>query len=174
MAMNIYFVGFMGCGKSYWARTLSREVNMPAFDMDDIIEDLSSISLYDLFYEHGEEKFREIESQVVQDLARLNKGYLIACGGGTPCFNDNLQRMNEKGATIYLKASVDFLYKRLLKGRNTRPLIAMYDNVELRSFIEKTLTEREKFYNQATSIINIETITLPTFVQTIAQCLNKK
>jgi shikimate kinase len=172
--MNIYFIGFMGCGKSYWAKMLSREVNMPAFDMDSIIEDLSSESLYDLFYEQGEAYFRKIENQVVQDLARINKGYLIACGGGTPCFYDNMELMNEKGATIYFKASVEFLYQRLVKGRMHRPLIAMYDNIELRNFIETTLAEREQHYKLATATVNIETITLPTLLQTIAQCLNKK
>ncbi|MFM2386734.1 MAG: hypothetical protein RL660_1491 [Bacteroidota bacterium] len=172
--MNIYLVGFMGCGKSHWAKMLSREVNMPAFDMDNIIEDLSSESVYDLFYEKGEAYFREVEHQVVQDLARINKGYLIACGGGTPCFHDNMNLMNERGATIYLKASPEFLFNRLVKGRLNRPLIAMYDNVELRQFIEAELQEREAYYNQATSIINIEAITLPIFVQTISKCLNRR
>jgi shikimate kinase len=172
--MNIYFVGFMGCGKSYWAKMLSREVNMPAFDMDSIIEDLSSESLYDLFYERGEHYFREIEHQVVQDLARLNRGYLIACGGGTPCFYNNMDLMNATGATIYLKASTEFLYQRLVKGRAHRPLISMYDNVELRAFIETTLSQREEKYAKATATVNIESVTLPTLLQTIAQCINRK
>jgi shikimate kinase len=171
--MNIYFIGFMGCGKSTWAKLLKREVNMPSFDMDDIIEDISCTSIYDLFYEKGEAEFRNIEHQVVQDLAKLNKGYLIACGGGTPCFNNNMDIMNKDGATIYLKASEQFLYNRLLKERLHRPLIAMYDNLELKNFIAETLKEREQYYNKATAIIDIETITLPKFVQTISKCKNK-
>ena len=88
--MNIYFVGFMGCGKSHYSKMLSREVMMPAFDMDNIIEDLEGTNIYDLFFEKGEEYFREVEHQVLQDLIKINKGYLIACGGGTPCFNNNM------------------------------------------------------------------------------------
>ena len=171
--MNIYFVGFMGCGKSHYSKMLSREVMMPAFDMDNIIEDLEGTNIYDLFFEKGEEYFREVEHQVLQDLIKINKGYLIACGGGTPCFNNNMDLMNQKGATIYLKASKEFLLDRLKKSRTSRPLIAMMNNLELKEFIDKTLDEREAFYKQATSIIDIEKITLPIFVQTIHKCLNQ-
>jgi shikimate kinase len=170
--MNIYFVGFMGCGKSHYSKMLSREVMMPAFDMDNIIEDIEGTDIFEIFYEKGEEYFREVEHQVLLDLAKINKGYLIASGGGTPCFYNNMELMNEKGATIYLKASKEFLYERLRNNRLARPKIAMMDNVELRNFINKTLDEREPFYNKATSIINIEKITLPIFVQTIHRCLN--
>jgi shikimate kinase len=171
--MNIYFVGFMGCGKSTWAKQLAREVNMPAFDMDDIIEDIEGENIYDLFYGKGEAYFRAVEHQVLQDLAKVNKGYLIASGGGTPCFYDNMTLMNTTGASIYLKASKEFLFNRLKNSRHTRPLIAMMDNVELKHFIEITLNERENFYSQATRIIDIETITLPIFVQTISKCINR-
>jgi shikimate kinase len=171
--MNIYLVGFMGCGKSYYSKILSREVRMPAFDMDNIIEDLEGVDIYELFFEKGEDYFRRIENEVLQDLIKINKGYLIACGGGTPCFYNNMQLMNAKGATIYLKASKEYLFARLKNSRTSRPLISMMDNTELKDFIDKTLTEREQFYKQATQIIDIEKITLPTFIQTVHRCLNK-
>ena len=75
--MNIYFVGFMGCGKSHYSKMLSREVMMPAFDMDNIIEDLEGTNIYDLFFEKGEEYFREVEHQVLQDLIKINKKMII-------------------------------------------------------------------------------------------------
>jgi shikimate kinase len=171
--MNIYLVGFMGCGKSYYSKILSREVMMPAFDMDNIIEDLEGVDIYELFFEKGEEYFRQVENQVLQDLIKINKGYLIACGGGTPCFYNNMEMMNQKGATIYLKASPTYLFNRLKNSQTSRPLIAMMDNVELKQFIEKTLADREPFYKQATQIIDVEKITLPTFIQTVHRCLNK-
>jgi shikimate kinase len=170
--MNIYFVGFMGCGKSHYSKILSREVMMPAFDMDNIIEDLEGEDIYELFFEKGENYFREVEHRVVQDLIKINKGYLIACGGGTPCFYNNMELMNQRGATIYLKASKEYLYDRLKNSRETRPLIAMMNNIELLEFIDKTLQEREPFYKLATATIDIEKITLPTFIQTIHRCLN--
>ncbi len=164
----------MGCGKSTWAKQLARELMMPAFDMDDIIEDIEGENLYEIFYGKGESYFRTLEHTVLEDLVKVNKGYLIASGGGTPCFYNNMDLMNSKGATIYLRASKPFLFSRLKNSRHTRPLIAMMDNLELKEFIDKTLDERESFYNNATSIIDIETITLPIFVQTIAKCINRR
>jgi shikimate kinase len=170
--MNIYLVGFMGCGKSTWAKQLSRELNKPAFDMDDIIEDIEGENIYDIFYGRGEEYFRNSEHMVLSDLVRVNKGYIIATGGGTPCFNNNMSLMNSKGISIYLKASKPFLYSRLKNSRLTRPLIAMMNNLELKEFIDKVVDEREAYYNQATAIIDVERITLPLFMQTISRCLN--
>jgi shikimate kinase len=172
--MNIYFIGFMGSGKSYYSKMLSREVMMPAFDMDHIIEDLEGENIHDIFYGKGEPYFRELERSVLKDLTKLNKGYLIACGGGTPCYQDNVDLMNAQGATIYLKASKEYLFDRLKNGRMNRPLISMMDNLELKKFIATTLEEREQFYKKATKTINIETITLPLLIQTIHACRSRQ
>ncbi len=147
---------------------------MPAFDMDNIIEDLEGVDIYDLFFDQGEDIFREIEHNVLQDLTKVNKGYLIACGGGTPCFYNNMELMNQGGATIYLKASKEYLFDRLKASRSSRPLIATMNNVELKEFIAKTVDAREPFYNKATKVINVETITIPLFLQAIHQCRSKQ
>jgi shikimate kinase len=171
--MNIYLIGFMGCGKSYWAKVLSREMNIPSFDMDDIIEDNACESIYDIFYGKGEAYFRQEEQKVVHDLVKLNKGYIIACGGGTPCYQNNIDVLNSNGVTIYLKASEQFLYQRLLNGRFNRPLISMYNNAELKSFIQQTLAEREQYYMQATDIVDAEQVTIPQFIQQVFACINQ-
>ncbi len=171
--MNVYFIGFMGSGKSYYSKVLSREMQRPAFDLDNIIEDIEGENIHDIFYGKGETYFREVERNVLQDLIKVNKGYIIACGGGTPCYQNNMQAMNEKGSTIYLKASKEFLFDRLKNGRHSRPLITTLNNIELKDFIARTIDEREPYYNQATNVINIETITLPIFVQTVYKCINK-
>lgn len=157
----------MGSGKSVFARQLSRELGKPAFDIDNIMEDLEGESIYDVFYTKGEDYFRKLENEVLKDLAKTNKGYIIACGGGTPCFFNNMQLIKESGVSIYLKASVNFLYERLKNNRTSRPLIAMYDNVELKNFIELTLAERENFYATADAVIDVENITLPVLLQNI-------
>jgi shikimate kinase len=164
----------MGSGKSVYARQLGRELSKPAFDMDDIMEDLEGESIYDIFYNKGEEIFRTLENQVLVDLVKSNKGYVIACGGGTPCFYNNMQLMQSTGITVYLKASAPFLFDRLKTNRSSRPLIALYDNVELKEFISKTLAEREVFYRQADLVVDVETITLPMFMQALYKLIQSK
>lgn len=170
--MNIYLIGFMGCGKSTWAKVLSKKLKMPAFDMDDIIEDLEGENIYDIFYGKGEKYFRQKEREVLEDLVKINKGYIIATGGGTACFNNNIDVMNKNGITIYLKASKEFLFDRLKNSRLARPKIAMLNNLELQEFIDITVDERELFYNNATISVDIENITLPKFIDTITTCIN--
>lgn len=163
----------MGCGKTTWAKQLSREFMLPAFDMDDIIEDIEGEDIYDIFYGKGETYFREREHAVLQDLAKINKGYIISTGGGTPCFHGNMALMNDRGISIYLKASKQFLYSSLLKSRANRPLIATLNNLELKEFIDRTLDERTLYYEQAHRTIDIEKVTLPIFLQTISKCINQ-
>jgi shikimate kinase len=172
--VNIYLTGFMGSGKSVYARQLSRELGKPAFDMDDIMEDLEGEGIYDIFYNKGEEYFRKLENEVLKDLVKSNKGYIIACGGGTPCFFNNMDLMQSSGVTIYLKASGPFLFDRLKTNRSSRPLIALYDNVELKAFIKTTLAERDSYYNKADIVVDIESITLPVFMQYIYKTISKK
>ena len=171
--MNIYLIGFMGSGKSYWAKKLGKQLNREVFDMDNIIEDLECTTIDEVFYTKGETYFRQIENKVLKDLTKTNRNYIISCGGGTPCFFNNMQLMNQQGKTFYLKASVPYLLERLESEQNNRPLITTLNKPELKLFIEKTLAERSFFYNKATSIIDIENTSLPIFVQTIKQCINQ-
>ncbi len=164
----------MGCGKSVYAKQFSKALNMPAFDMDNIMEDLEGISIYDVFYNKGEDYFRELENKVLIDLVNTNKGYIIACGGGTPCFYNNMDLMQQSGITIYLKASETLLLNRLKSNRTSRPLIAMYDNVELKNFISSTLTERELFYNNADLVLEIDDANTPDLISTIRQTILEK
>ena len=145
---NIYLVGFMGSGKSYLGKYLSEKFNQKFLDLDQFIEDSVQISIPQIFSSIGEEGFREKEANLLRKTADFNQ-YIISCGGGTPCFNDNMQWIKEHGISIYLKTTEEILFKRLNNQKSGRPLLSNMSDEDLRNFISKKIIEREKFYVQA-------------------------
>jgi len=145
---NIYLVGFMGSGKSYLGKYLSEKYNQKFLDLDQFIEDSVQISIPQIFSSIGEEGFREKEANLLRKTADFNQ-YIISCGGGTPCFNDNMQWIKEHGISIYLKTTEEILFKRLNNQKSGRPLLSNMSDEDLRNFISKKIIEREKFYVQA-------------------------
>ncbi|MDR1336746.1 MAG: shikimate kinase, partial [Tannerella sp.] len=119
-----------------------------------------------IFADDGENKFRKIEANVLNEVADF-ENIVISTGGGTPCFYDNMQRMNAAGVTVYLKASPEELARRLEINKNTRPLIKDKSKEELKNFIAENLLKREPFYNQASIVFEVEKMTTQTDVQNI-------
>src|SRR5215510_8108006 len=132
--MKIFLVGFMGSGKSTLAEKLSELMDVSFIDLDSKIEESEGKSVNEIFKERGEEYFRSLEAEALRKTARVRDA-IIATGGGAPCFNDNMEWMNENGVTVYLKAEPGELYHRLLKERETRPLLASLGDVALFDFI---------------------------------------
>lgn len=152
--MKIFLIGFMGSGKTYWGKIWADELKYEFADLDDVIEKKECRSVDTIFNESGEDYFREKESEALQAVSSLDN-IIIACGGGTPCFNDNLQWMQANGATVYLQASPEQLAQRLISEKSKRPLIKNIDDNDLFLFIEKKLHERESFYLQSEFIVSI-------------------
>ncbi len=150
--MKIFLIGFMGSGKTHWGKIWADGLQYHFYDLDEVIEKKESRSVADIFSESGEDYFRDKETEALQTLTHPDN-YVIACGGGTPCFNDNLQWMNANGTTIYLQSSAEELTQRLLKEKATRPLIKHIDDNDLFLFVEKKLHERETFYLQAQYVV---------------------
>jgi shikimate kinase len=171
--VNIYLIGFMGCGKSYWGRQLNNRLKIPICDIDYLIEIKEKSKVSDIFHNNGEDYFREKECQVLQDLIRTNNSCIISCGGGTPCFNNNIELMNSHGITIYLKASKEYLFNNLKVNQKIRPSIAKLNDAELRNFIDIKLDERKVHYEKAMYIIDIENIKPFDFLQTVISCMNQ-
>jgi len=163
---KIFLIGFMGSGKTHWARLLSSAYQLSYADLDDVIEKEYNQKIATIFKEKGEAYFREIEAKVLRSFSE-EQNCIIACGGGTACYHDNMQWMNENGITVYLQDSPAVLAKRLLKEKSHRPVLMNIPDNELESFIAGKLTERESFYKQAKIIVDEETLTVQQLADTI-------
>jgi shikimate kinase len=151
--MKIFLIGFMGCGKSTLGKKLSAKLDYKLIDLDHQIERLTGGSVADYFAAHGEEVFRKLESETLKTHPYPDN-CVIATGGGTPCFYDNMDWMNENGVTIYIEMTPANLAKRLEKGMAKRPLLKDLTLEGVVHFIEKKLAEREGFYSMAKLKLN--------------------
>lgn len=145
----VFISGFMGCGKTTQGKKLAKEMGYYFIDLDDYIADQHDKTITDLFKEVGEDEFRKIETIALQECIKDNFKALIATGGGTPCFNDNLKLMKESGKIVYLKMDAEALYNRLFNAKQDRPLIRDKADEDMFLYIENLLKTREVFYNQA-------------------------
>lgn len=146
--MRIYLIGFMGSGKSTIGKKLSERMGYEFIDLDKLMEGLEKKTVAEIFSQRGEEFFRQLEADVLHSTI-LHKNAVISCGGGTPCYFDNMEWMNARGLTVYLKMQPETLYGRLKTRKEKRPLIAHLSNEQLKDYIFQKLSEREAFYLQA-------------------------
>ena len=149
--MRIFLIGFMGSGKSHIGKRLAPKMDFAFLDLDDFIEQRASSKISALFKKFGESHFRKLEKESLQATASFHR-FIIGAGGGTPCYFDNMEWMNNNGLTIYLKTPEDILFERLTRKRAHRPLVASLSDRELRSYIQNKIEEREPYYMQAQMI----------------------
>lgn len=149
----IFLIGFMGSGKTTLCNALTARTCLRTVDLDDFIEKEAGMSIKEFFACRGEAEFRRLESESLARAAA--SGYdIIACGGGTPCFNNNMELMNRLGKTVYLYVPDEILFLRLAVARDHRPLIASLDDDRLRRFIADKIAERSPFYRRAAEIFD--------------------
>lgn len=151
---NIFLTGFMGSGKSYWGHQWAAAHGYSFYDLDIQVEKAFKMPVEQIFETHGEGKFRELERYHLRKFEN-KKRFLLACGGGTPCFFDNLQWMKLHGTVVYLKASPEYILDRVMDETDKRPLLKEVNKAELLFFIQKTLKEREPFYMQADHVLDV-------------------
>lgn len=149
----VFLIGFMGCGKTTLGRKLANRLGYEFFDLDDELEKQAGMSIADYFRDHGEAKFRELESAVLKQTPYPEQA-IVSTGGGLPCFFDHMDWMNKRGKTFYVKLSPRTLADRLEHGKADRPLLREKQGDALVAFIEEKLAEREVFYNQATFVVD--------------------
>lgn len=152
--MNIFLIGFMGCGKSTIGKKLAKLIDYDFIDFDQLIENKEKLNINDIFNLKGEGYFRELETTLLNNLN--SKNTIISLGGGTPCFNNNMSIINQKGLSIYLKLPAKTLAKRLADSKTKRPLIedVKHNPSALINRIDDMLIEREPFYLKADIIFN--------------------
>ena len=143
----------MGSGKSTLGKKIARTLNIPFLDSDEEIEKGVLLSVGEIFGTYGEARFREIETEFIQSLVDEGE-FVLATGGGMPCFHRNMELLNQLGTTFYLERSPKELSHRLLHAKSKRPLIDGMEEEELLTFIEQRLSEREEFYRQANFVLS--------------------
>ena len=151
---RIIIIGYMGAGKTTVGKALAKDLGLTFYDLDWYIESRMRKTVKQLFDEHGEEGFRRIEHNMLHEVAEF-EDVVISCGGGTPCFYDNMQYMNQRGHTVYLKATPDVLFRHLQMGKSVRPLLLDKTPDEVRAFITRQLEQREPFYAQARHTVDV-------------------
>ena len=152
---RIILIGYMGSGKTTVGKALSKATGMMFYDMDWYIESRMRKTVSQIFAERGEEGFRQIEYNMLHEVAEF-ENVIVSCGGGTPCFFDNMEYMNQQGQTVYLQASPEVLYGHLLMGKSVRPLLLGKTREELLVFIKEQLKQREPYYSHARHILNVD------------------
>ena len=149
MRMKFFLVGLMGSGKTYWKNRLSKKYKIRGFDLDNIIETFEEKSITELFDEFTEVGFRKKEAAALR-MFQQNSSYILSTGGGTPCFHDNMDWMNQQGITIWLDVNTQILTQRLVAEKINRPLINNLSDDEIGSFIIRQFWERLNYYQKAT------------------------
>ncbi|XOV68381.1 MAG: shikimate kinase [Fluviicola sp.] len=152
---RVILVGFMGSGKTTLGKKLANKLNVPFIDSDAEIENHFNKTVGELFAEHGESHFRELEREYIEALD-LRVDFVLATGGGMPCFGDNMDLLNKVGTTFYLERSAKELAHRLAHAKQQRPLISGLEKDELLEFIDSKLQEREEYYKKAKVILGRE------------------
>lgn len=157
MGVPIFIVGFTAVGKSTYGKTFAKKNNLPFIDLDKLIEEQSGISISTMFTRFGEDYFRKQESEILKTVPI--EASVVACGGGTACFFDNMDWMNANGKTIYLKAPLKFILNNIRQSQtNKRPLIKGKSDVAIVAWAELLFAEREPHYLKAQEIIETKHI----------------
>ena len=168
----IILLGYMGVGKSTVGKQLAASLKCQFIDLDNYIEQKENTSITSIFKQKGEIFFRKIESQYLKALLDSKEYEIIALGGGTPCYANNMDLIKTyQNSTFYLKMELNVLADRLYQIKDTRPLLSHIDDRgELKDFIRKHLFERQFYYMQANYTIDVSTLAIEEIVNNI---LNK-
>ncbi len=148
--LKVVLVGLPGSGKSTFGRQLAKEMDFPFLDLDQLIEERYQLKISEIFSIHGEGIFRDWESLVLEEILKQDRAFVLASGGGTPCFNDNMDLINDQAISVYLDVPLGSISRRLQTSKaQQRPLFQGLDKGELTLKLKSLLVSRDHFYNQA-------------------------
>ncbi|MBI1343647.1 MAG: shikimate kinase [Terrimonas sp.] len=165
--MKIYLIGFMGSGKTFRGRQLSQKLGIPFFDLDEQVVNQEGISVKRIFEEKGEEYFRMAEKEALHIITESHDAFVMATGGGTPCYFNNIEYMKKSGTTVWINTPHETLFNRLIREKEERPLLNRLSDEQLRSFIIKKYADRKIYYEQSALNIDDENTTLEELTEKI-------
>lgn len=165
--MRIFLIGFMGSGKTHWGQQLAKKLALPFYDLDALITEQEGKDITSIFAEHGEEYFRLLEKDLLEDSIQNHPALVLSCGGGTPCFFNNIDLMKKAGTVVWLNTEINVLCERLRREKARRPLIREISDDDLRSYILKKMNDRRLYYEQATVHVDEANITVDSLIQQI-------
>lgn len=171
--MKIVLLGYMASGKTITAKKLHQITNLAHIDLDAYIEEKENMSVSEIFIEKGEIAFRLLENRYLKELLLSKKTFILSVGGGTPCYANNMLLITENSKSIYLKASIDTIYQRLLNGKDKRPLVKEISNEHLKEFIAKHLFERNIYYTKASKHVSVQDKTVVQIANEIVDFLSR-
>jgi len=169
--MKIVLLGYMASGKSAVGKIVANKLGMQFIDLDDFIEKKEQLSIPDIFKDKGEIYFRKMEGIYLQQLLNLNENCIISLGGGTPCYGENMEYVQEKSKSFYLRASINTLFDRLKGETSKRPLVATIGEENLKEYIAKHLFERTIFYEKGQHTISVNNKSIFNIVDEIIELL---
>lgn len=174
---HLFIVGFAGVGKTYHGQKLAKKHQMPFTDLDAWIEKYTGKTIPEIFSDTGETGFRKVETEsLIALIASLDKPTVISTGGGTPCFNHNMERMKSAGIVIYMKAGAQKIQKNLKKSTKSgqiRPLFLAKNGEITLKRIELLLDQRTPYYEQSHVICGIDSVQSPDLFTLTADLLTK-
>lgn len=156
----------MGSGKTTIGKKLATRLGFLFIDLDGFIENKYRITIPELFNKYDEDAFRLVEHQSLQETFSFSNA-VISTGGGTPCFYNNMELINQHGISVYIKMHKKSLYDRLINSKKKRPLLTDKSPEQIMNFIHNQLAERESFYKQSKLIIKGESIDIDKLVELI-------
>lgn len=154
---RIVLIGYMGAGKTTVGRMLAKDMGLMFYDLDWYITSRMRCTVAQIFEESGEEGFRRIERNMLHEVAEF-ENVVISCGGGTPCFFDNMDYLNLQAETVYLKATPEVLYAHLKMGKSVRPLLLNKTPEEVEAFVRQQLQQREPYYSKAKHVLDVNVL----------------
>lgn len=165
--MKIFLIGFMGAGKTHLGQALSQKLSIPFFDLDEQVVSHEGKPVNEIFAEKGEEYFRLLEKDTLHIITESHDSFVMACGGGSPCYFNNVDYMNRSGTTVWINTPLDVLFERLIKEKDKRPLIRSLTPDQLKGFIIKKFSDRKIYYEQADVVMDEQPVQLDKLIEKI-------
>lgn len=171
--MKIILLGYMASGKTSIGKKLAKKLSMKFLDLDDYIEEKENRTIPEIFKEKGEVYFRTIENKYLLELLEKKSSFILALGGGTPCYANNMDFINKTDAhSIYLNGSTANMIERLIRKKSKRPLVASLNDDQIPEFVAKHLFERRPFYEKAKTTVSIDNKTKKEVAKELFKLLN--